>query len=267
MNGDADLVFIGAGFRFDGKGNGRFGELRGGIVNGRGFVAESFACRGFLQLGDSANISGMKLADFGELLALNDLDMLETFRKVAIVIDKRGVIFQYAAFYLEVVYAAGERIGKRFENKEGKRLAVIVLALDAVTFAAGIFEADLGVLIRVRENVSKKSEQAGGADIVQRGSHQHGKDFFSDDGFADGGDEIVDGNGAFAEKLFHHFVVAFGDHFNKFFVGFLGVISKGSGDFFNGRFSITAGSVEVRFHGHEINDAAESFFAPYGHLQ
>ena len=29
MNGDADLVFIGAGFRLDGKGNGGLGKLRG----------------------------------------------------------------------------------------------------------------------------------------------------------------------------------------------------------------------------------------------
>jgi len=44
-----------------------------------------------------------------------------------------------------------------------------------------------------------------------------------------GRDEIVDGDGAFAEKLFHHFVVAFGDHFNKFLVSFLSVISESAG--------------------------------------
>src|SRR6266446_3976691 len=33
------------------------------------------------------------------------------------------------------------------------------------------------------------------------------------------------------------------------------------------KFSIAAGSVDMRFHGHEINDAAESFFAADGHLQ
>src|SRR5258706_3756952 len=193
--------------------------------------------------------------------------MLEAFRKVAIVIDERGVVFQHAALYLEVVDAARERIGKRFEDKEGKRLAVIVLALKAVALAAGVLEADLGVLIGVRERVSKKSEQAGGADIAQRGGHQHGEDFFSHNGFANGRDEIVDGDGAFAEKLFHHFVVAFGDHFNKFFVSFLSVISESGGDFFDGRFSIAAGSVDTRFHGYKINDAAKSFFAADGHLQ
>src|SRR2546426_11053214 len=193
--------------------------------------------------------------------------MLKAFGKIAIVIDERGVIFQYAALYLEIVDAAGERIGKRFENKERKRLAIIVLALEAVAFAAGLFEADLGVLIRVREYVGEESEQAGGADIVQRGSHQDGEDFFGDDGFANSGDEIVDGDSAFAEKFLHHFVVAFSDHFNKFFVSFLGVISKSGGKLFDGRVFIPLRGVDVRFFGHEIKDAAESFFAAAWALQ
>src|SRR3989442_4117721 len=131
-------------------------------MDGRSFVAESFAGRGFVELGDGADVPRVKLANFGELLALNDLDMLETFGKVAIVIDERSVVFQHAALYLEVVDAARERIGKRLEYKEGKRLAVIVLALEAVALAAGVFETDLGVLIGVRENVSQKGEQACG---------------------------------------------------------------------------------------------------------
>ncbi len=68
---------------------------------------------------------------------MNDLDMLEAFRNVAIVIGESGVIFQDSAFYLEVVDAAGERIGKRFEDKERERLAVVILALEAVAFATG----------------------------------------------------------------------------------------------------------------------------------
>ena len=119
----------------------------------------------------------------------------------------------------------------------------------------------------MRKSVREKREQAGGADVVESGNHQDGKDFFGDDGFADRRNEVLDGDGAFAEKFLHHFVVAFSDHFNKFFVSFLGVISKSGGNFFNGRFSITVRGVDVRFHGHEINDAAESFFAADGHLQ
>jgi len=65
--------------------------------DGRGFVAKSFAGGRFLQLGDGADVSGAKVADFDELLALNDLDMLEAFRNVAIVIGESGVIFQDSA--------------------------------------------------------------------------------------------------------------------------------------------------------------------------
>src|SRR5260370_32675308 len=154
-------------------------------------------------------------------------------------------MFQQAALSLEVVDAARERIGKSFEDKDGKRLAVIVLALKAVALAAGVFEADLGVLIGVRENVSKKSEQAGGADIVQCGGHQDGEDFFGHDGFANGRDEVVGGDSAFAEKFLHHFVVAFGDHFNKFFVSFLSVISKSGGEFLDRRVAGTVGGRDV----------------------
>jgi len=72
-------------------------EVARRIINRRTFIAESFARRGFLQFGNRADVSRMKLADFGELLALNNLDMLEAFREVAIVIDERGVVLQDAA--------------------------------------------------------------------------------------------------------------------------------------------------------------------------
>jgi len=101
MDGDADFVFISAGFRLDGKSDGGFGKLRGRIIDGRSFVAESFAGGGFLQLGDGADVSRVKLANFGELLALNDLDVLEAFRKVAIVIDERASFFNTPLFTLK----------------------------------------------------------------------------------------------------------------------------------------------------------------------
>src|SRR5258706_5244983 len=219
MDGNADLVFIGASFRLDGKSDRRLGKLRGRVIDGRTFVAESFARGRFLQFGDRADVSRMKLADFGELLALNNLDMLETFREVAIVIDERRVIFQDAALDLEIVDPACEGIRKCLEDKEGKRLAVVVLALNPVALAAGLLEADLCVLIGVREDVSEEGEQAGSANVMDRGGHQDGEDFFGDDGLSNGGDEGVGGGGTFPEKLFHHFVVAFGGHFDQLFVG------------------------------------------------
>src|SRR4029077_12238649 len=111
--------------------------------------------------------------------------MLEAFGKTAIVIHERSVIFQNAAFHFEIVDAPREWIGKRLKNKDGKRLCVVVFALYAVALAARLLEAHLGVLIGMRENVRQESEQAGGANVVERGNHQNRKDFFSDDGAAD----------------------------------------------------------------------------------
>src|SRR5258708_23873211 len=191
MNGDTDLVFIGARFRLDGESDGGLRQLRRRVKNGRRFVAKSLASGGFLQFGDGPDVSGVKFADFRELLSLNDLDMLKTFRKVAIVIRKRGVIFQDSALYLEIVDAARERIGKRLVDKQGKRLAVIVLPFDAVALAAGVFVAHLGVLIGMRERVSEEREEAGGSDAWPRRRHQNGKSLFGHSGFADGGGELA----------------------------------------------------------------------------
>jgi len=186
--------------------------------------------------------------------------MLEAFRNVAIVIGKCGVIFQDSALNLEVVDTAGERICKRFEDKEGERLGVVVLALEAVALPPGSLNPTWACSSGCGKSVGKKSEQAGGTDVAERGSHQDGEDFLGDDGFADGGDEVVDGNGAFAEKLFHHFVVAFGDHFDEFFVSFLGVACESRGNLFDGGFAVAIGSVEVCFHGHQVDDATETSF-------
>src|SRR5437879_2251659 len=142
--------------------------------------------------------------------------MLERFGNVAVVIDKRGVVFQHAALHLEIVDAAREGVCQRLENKERQRLTVIILALDAVAIPASLLEADLGMLIGVRERIHEKSEQASRADVVDRGRHQNRKDLFGYDGFANRRNMVMDGNRAFAEKLLHTFVVSFSDPFNEF---------------------------------------------------
>src|SRR5260370_41376164 len=110
-------------------------------------------------------------------------------------------------------------MGLRGEGGGG--VGVVVVGVEGVGVVGGLPEANLGVLIGMRESVGEESEQAGGADVMERGCHQDGKDFLGDDSAANGGDEVVNGNGAFAEKLLHHFVVAFGDHLDEFFVSFL----------------------------------------------
>ena len=115
----------------------------------------------------------MQFVDFGELLALHDLRVLKTLRQAAVVVEQRGVVLQHAAFYFEIVDASREGIGKRLEDEKRKRLAVVVFALDAVALAFRLFETDLRMLVRMRKGVGDKGEQAGGANIAQRGNHQH----------------------------------------------------------------------------------------------
>ena len=151
VNGDADFIFIGAGFGVDRESDGRLRQLRGLIVNGSAFVANGIAGNGFLQFGDGADIARVKLLNFRELFPLNHHGVLKTFRNIAIEIEKRGVVFKDTALDLEIVDAAGEGIGKSLENEEGKRLRVIVLAVDAIALAGGFLEAGLRVLVRMRE--------------------------------------------------------------------------------------------------------------------
>src|SRR5208282_2271198 len=117
VNGNADLIFIGAGLGLDRKGDGRFRKLRRLVENGSVFVAKSIAADGLLQLGDGADITGVKLLNFGELFPLHDHGVLKTLRHIAIEALERGVVFQDTALDLEIVDAAGERIGKSLENK------------------------------------------------------------------------------------------------------------------------------------------------------
>ena len=77
----------------------------------------------------------------------------------------------------------------------------------------------------------------------------------------------MDGDGAFAEELLHHFVVAFGDHFDDLFVGFLGFIDERVGNFLDLGFAVAIGGVEVRFHGDQIDDPAEAAFGADGQLE
>ncbi len=153
VNAHADFVFIGARLGLDGKGDGRFGKLRGRIVDRRVFVAERFTRGGFLQLGDGADVACVQFVDFRELLALHYLRVLKAFRQAAVVVHQRGVILQHAAFYFEIVDSSRKGIGKSLEDEKRKRLAIVVFPLDAVTLAFGLFEADLRVLIGMREDI------------------------------------------------------------------------------------------------------------------
>ena len=119
----------------------------------------------------------------------------------------------------------------------------------------------------MRKNVGKKCEQAAVADIVSGGDHQYRNNFFGDDCFAYAGDQVLNRNCAFAEELFHQLVIAFGYKFDQLFVGFFRVFGERGGNFFNLRFSIAIGSVEVCLHRNEIDHPAKSAFRTDRQLQ
>ena len=267
VDGDADFVFIGAGFGFDGEGDGRLGKFRRRVINWSGFVAQRVAGDGLFEFGDGADVSSVQLLNFGELFALNDHGVLKALGNVAIEIVEGGVVFEDAAFHLEIVDAAGEGVSEGFESEDRERLGVVVFAIDAVALGSGFLEAELGVLIGMGEYIGEEGEQAGAADVAGRGNHKDRHNFFRDDGFTDGWDQVLDRNGAFAEKLLHHFVVALGDHFDQALVSFFGFVFQGVGNIFDGGLAVAVGRVHVGFHGDEIDHAAETFFGADGHLE
>src|SRR5262249_53239868 len=110
-------------------------------------------------------------------------------------------------------------------------------------------------------------EQAGRGDVVEGGDHHDGHNFFLKDGFAQAGEEMLGGQRALGEKLFHETVVAFGDHFNEFLVGRFGGVGEIAGNVFDGGLAVAVGLVNVGLHGDEVHHAAEIPFFANGQLQ
>ena len=81
------------------------------------------------------------------------------------------------------------------------------------------------------------------------------------------GDQVIFGDGAFLEVLFHQLVFAFGDELDESFVAGLGVGSERGGNF-SGDFAaaIAAGRVGVGLHGDEIDDAVKAVGVGDGQL-
>src|SRR5580658_24581 len=124
VNGDANAVFVRAGFGLDGEGDRWLRNARIRMKNWGGFISQGVAGESVLELGDGAEIAGVEFLDGNGGFALHQLNVLKAFLAAAIEIGEMGVIFQNAAEDLEVADASGEGIGKGFINVNGQRFGV-----------------------------------------------------------------------------------------------------------------------------------------------
>ena len=74
-------------------------------------------------------------------------------------------------------------------------------------------------------------EEVVGADVAEAAGVEDGEDAVFADGFVESGDEVLFGDGSFAEELFHELVFAFGDELDQGFVRGLGFGLEAGGDF------------------------------------
>ena len=72
VNGGGQLVFVGAGLGLDGVGHGRLGEGMEVDLDIRTLCAEGVAGEGDAELGDGAEVAGVKFGNFDGLAALHD---------------------------------------------------------------------------------------------------------------------------------------------------------------------------------------------------
>ncbi len=96
--------------------------------------------------------------------------------------------------------------------------------------------------------------------------HEHGIDAALANGLAQAVDDVLDREGSFFEELFHQRVVAFGDHFDQRFMGFLrgfGEIVR-DGDFL--ALAVAIHGVGVGLHADQVDHALEIFFSADGKL-
>ena len=116
------------------------------------------------------------------------------------------------------------------------------------------------------ENIAEEIQDRVGADIMQGGAEQHGENALGEHSLAQAFFQIVDGKRSFVKKFLHQGVIAFGDEFHERFVGCFRFFREIGGNFFNFGFAVTVGRVHQRFHGDEINHAAEAFLGADGQL-
>ena len=97
-----------------------------------------------------------------------------------------------------------------------------------------------------------------GGDVGEAAGKQHREDAVFANGFVERGDEVLLGNGAFGEVLFHELVFAFSDQFDQGFVGGFGAGNQAGGDFVDLASTVAVRRVEEGLHSDQVDDAVET---------
>ncbi len=230
------LVFVGAGARFDGKGNCRFGQHRGLKEDLMGLVAQRVSGECVLELVNRTDVPGMQLRDRHRHLAFHHCQMAESLHRVAVIVLYRRVVAHYTGENLEERYMPRKRVGDRFKNIQRKRLVIghwtsdhfcpfAVPRCRLMTIAARN-RANNGMdrrgsrgyrsaLNRGRRKHPQEFQQLIGCDIGQSRSEQHRKDPVLPYRLVQGGNQMFFRNGALGEILLHQLIFAFRDQFHQ----------------------------------------------------
>ena len=108
-------------------------------------------------------------------------------------------------------------------------------------------------------------EQMIGGHVGQAAGKQHREDAVFANGFVERGDEVLLGDGALGEVLFHQLVFAFGDQLDQRFVRGLGLRREAGGNFAGDlAAAIAAGRVVEGLHGDQVDDAVKSLASEMG---
>ena len=114
--------------------------------------------------------------------------------------------------------------------------------------------------------VDEEVEYFVGPDVAETGSEQHGKYLVFANGVVQAGDDVLLGNRALVEELFHQRVVAFGDQFDQTLVRGLGFFLHVGRNVADLGFAVAAHFVGVSLHPHQVDDAAETLLRTDGQL-
>ncbi len=132
-------------------------------------------------------------------------------------------------------------------------------------FAVGAAFTELA-LDRGRHVVDDEVEHLIGADVAQARSEEHRENFVFANGIVQAGDDVLLGDGALVEELFHQRVIALGYQLDQSLVRGLGLLGHVVRDRADLGLAVAAHLVGVGLHLHQVDDPSEALFGADGQL-